>query len=69
MKLLVVRAGVYNIGNNIKYVIAVSMANSYSVSHREYENVYMIVREPAKPQPNPFDFFEDIKENAFRKKE
>ena len=36
VKLLVVRAGIYNIAQNIKYVIAVSKTNSYTVNHKEY---------------------------------
>lgn len=69
VRLLAVRAGVYNIANNIKYTIQVSKTSSYPVSHREYEHIFMTVRQPAPPPSAAFDFFEDIREGAFRKKE
>lgn len=43
MKLMIFRSGVYNIAKNIKYIISINKANSYTINHYEYENLFIMV--------------------------
>lgn len=64
MKLIVLRGGVYNIARNIKYIISINKANSYTINHFEYENLYILIKGEGgrqvveKAESSQFDFFE-----------
>lgn len=44
MKLMIFRSGVYNIAKNIKYIISINKANSKTINHNEYENLFILVK-------------------------
>lgn len=45
MKLIILRGGVYNVANNIKYIISINKANSYTINHNQYENLYILIKD------------------------
>lgn len=56
--MILFRGGVYNIARNIKYTVSINKVNSYVINHFEYENIYLIVKDPVVN--DNFDFFNEF---------
>ena len=62
------RTGMFNIARNIKYTIFTNKTNCYSLTHNEYESVYLEVRDVKnQKEPSNFDFFEQFQPFMFKK--
>jgi hypothetical protein len=62
------RSGIFNVARNIKYTIFTNKSNSYSITHNEYESVYLEVRNPKNMKESVnFDFFEQFQSPLFKK--
>ena len=55
---MVLRPGLFNVARNIKYMILTNKTNSYVISHSDYENIYLDVRNSGPV--TQFDFFEGM---------
>lgn len=68
LRLLALRAGLFNVSKNIKYTIFINKANSYVRHHSEFENIYLEVEE-AQAKETTFDFFQQVPPDAFKKQQ